>query len=158
MGEIMNKKRFKMGESDIQSEMTFIDTETNKIYWQEYFGEIVDLVNEQQATIDMQELKLQQLEEILELSENLNKSYREKLIEKIKEIDKLTKENEQLQKIGMMYQGHNPCSNCTYCFEDKVCCGINPPILCDEMKKDYFAYGLCKRHKQIQKSIRRYGD
>lgn len=29
----------------------------------------------------MQELRLQQLEELLELSENLNKSYREKLID-----------------------------------------------------------------------------
>ena len=47
----MSDKRFKMGESDIQGEMMFIDTETNKIYWQEYFDEIVDLVNEQQATI-----------------------------------------------------------------------------------------------------------
>ena len=47
----MSDKRFKMGESDIQGEMMFIDTETNKIYWQEYFDEIVDLVNEQQAII-----------------------------------------------------------------------------------------------------------
>lgn len=77
----MSDKRFKMGESDIQGEMIFIDTETNKIYWQEYFDEIVDLVNEQQATIDKQELRLQQLEELLELSEDLNKSYREKLID-----------------------------------------------------------------------------
>lgn len=38
-------------------------------------------IDEQQATIDMQELRLQQLEELLELSENLNKSYREKLID-----------------------------------------------------------------------------
>ena len=42
----MNDKRFKMGESDIQGEMIFIDTQTNKIYWQEYFDEIVDLLNE----------------------------------------------------------------------------------------------------------------
>ena len=77
----MSEKRFKMGESDIQGEMAFIDTETNKTYWQEYFDEIVDLVNEQQATIDKQELGLQQLEELLELSEDLNKSYREKLID-----------------------------------------------------------------------------
>lgn len=48
----MNEERFKMGESDIQGEMMFIDTQTNKIYWQEYFDEIVDLVNEQQATIE----------------------------------------------------------------------------------------------------------
>lgn len=38
-------------------------------------------IGEQQATIDMQELRLQRLEELLELSENLNKSYREKLID-----------------------------------------------------------------------------
>ena len=61
-------------------------------------------IDEQQATIDMQELRLQQLEEILELSENLNKSYREKLIEKIKEIDKLTEENEQLRKQVAEYE------------------------------------------------------
>jgi hypothetical protein len=40
-----------------------------------------DKLNEQQATIDKQELRLQHLEELLELSENLNKSYREKLID-----------------------------------------------------------------------------
>ena len=44
-------------------------------------GDVCILLNEQQATIDMQELRLQQLEELLELSENLNKSYREKLID-----------------------------------------------------------------------------
>ena len=43
--------------------------------------EIVDLLNEQQAIIDKQELRLQCIEELLELSENLNKSYREKLID-----------------------------------------------------------------------------
>lgn len=48
----MSEQRFKMGESDIQGEMLFIDTETNKIYWQEYFDEIVDLVNEQQGIIE----------------------------------------------------------------------------------------------------------
>ena len=50
----MSEKRFKMGESDIQGEMMFIDTQTNKIYWQEYFDEIVDLVNEQQDIIKKQ--------------------------------------------------------------------------------------------------------
>ena len=43
--------------------------------------EIVDLLNEQQSTIEKQELRLQCIEELLELSENLNKSYREKLID-----------------------------------------------------------------------------
>ena len=43
--------------------------------------EVVDKLNEQQAIIDKQELRLQHLEEVLELSENLNKSYREKLID-----------------------------------------------------------------------------
>ena len=42
----MTDKRFKMGESDIQGEMMFTDTQTNKIYWQEYFDEIIDLLNE----------------------------------------------------------------------------------------------------------------
>lgn len=74
------------------------------------------------------------------------------------EMKKLKEENEWLRKIGVMYQGHNPCETCTYCLENKLCCGINPPILCDEMKKDYFIYGLCKKHKQIQKSFRRYDD
>ena len=45
------------------------------------FTEVEDMLNEQQATIDKQELRLQHLEELLELSENLNKSYREKLID-----------------------------------------------------------------------------
>lgn len=76
----------------------------------------------------------------------------------VKLLNALHEENKQLQKIGVMYQGHNPCSNCTYCLENKLCCGINPPMLCDEMKKDYFIYGLCKKHRQIQKSIRRYDD
>lgn len=76
----------------------------------------------------------------------------------VKLLNALYEENEQLRKIGVMYQGHNPCSNCTYCLENKLCCGINPPMLCDEMKKDYFIYGLCKKHRQIQKSIRRYDD
>ena len=76
----------------------------------------------------------------------------------LNKIQSLEKENEQLRKIGVMYQGHNPCSNCTYCLENKLCCGINPPMLCDEMKKDYFIYGLCKKHRQIQRSIRRYDD
>lgn len=52
---------------------------------QQYFKKVEDeyheRVMEQQATIDKQELRLQQLEELLELSENLNKSYREKLID-----------------------------------------------------------------------------
>ena len=43
--------------------------------------EVCKKLNEQQAIIDKQELRLQRLEELLELSENLNKSYREKLID-----------------------------------------------------------------------------
>ena len=39
------------------------------------------LLNEQQDTIEKQELRLQCIEKLLELSENLNKSYREKLID-----------------------------------------------------------------------------
>lgn len=61
----MSEKRFKMGESDIQGEMIFIDTQTNKIYWQEYFDEIVDLVNEQQTTIQEQDKRIKELERML---------------------------------------------------------------------------------------------
>ena len=43
--------------------------------------DVVNKLNEQQDNIDKQELRLQCLEELLELSENLNKSYREKLID-----------------------------------------------------------------------------
>ena len=43
--------------------------------------DVVNKLNEQQDNIDKQELRLQHLEELLELSENLNKSYREKLID-----------------------------------------------------------------------------
>lgn len=98
------------------------------------------------------------VEELAKENEQLKKEYKIAIDEMINDYKKLEKENEQLRKIGVMYQGHNPCSNCTYCLENKLCCGINPPMLCDEMKKDYFIYGLCKKHKQIQKSIRRYDD
>lgn len=47
----------------------------------EEIGKLFDRIDEQQTTIEKQELRLQQLEELLELSENLNKSYREKLID-----------------------------------------------------------------------------
>lgn len=50
-------------------------------YFKKVEDEYLERVMEQQATIDKQELRLQQLEELLELSENLNKSYREKLID-----------------------------------------------------------------------------
>ncbi len=54
-----------MGESDVQGEMRFIDTQTNKVYWQEYFEEIVDLVNEQQTTIQEQDRRIKELERML---------------------------------------------------------------------------------------------
>ena len=66
LGVEMSEKRFEMGESDIQGEMTFIDTETNKIYWQEYFDEIVDLVNEQQDTITALNEKIEQRNALLD--------------------------------------------------------------------------------------------
>ena len=72
-------------------------------------------------------------------------------------LDELIEENEQLRKIGVMYQGHNPCETCTYCFENKVCCAEPIPIYCDDAKKN-FIQGLCKKHKQFQKSFRRYDD
>ena len=71
-------------------------------------------------------------------------------------LNKLWEENEQLRKIGVMYQGHNPCETCTYCLENKVCCA-EPVLICDDEKKN-FIQGLCKKHKQFQKSIRRYDD
>lgn len=69
----------------------------------------------------------------------------------------LYEENEQLKNIGVMYQGYNPCANCTYCLENKLCCAEPTPIFCDDAKKN-FIQGLCKKHKQIQKSYGRYGD
>lgn len=42
---------------------------------------ICDLLNNQQVIIEQQEFRLKQLEELLELSENLNEKYREKLID-----------------------------------------------------------------------------
>ena len=90
----MIEKRFKMGESDIQGEMMFIDTETNKIYWQEYFDEIVDLVNEQQGIISA--LK----EEIRAYP--INEQYAEEIIQQNQKLrierNDLRRENEQLKK------------------------------------------------------------
>ena len=68
----MNDKRFKMGESDIQGEMIFIDTQTNKIYWQEYFDEIVDLLNElaeenKQLKQKLENLNLNEKNEIIKM-------------------------------------------------------------------------------------------
>lgn len=83
----MSEKRFKL-DFDNHSQGSIMDRQDKYgQYCRLYdFGEvgrqqIVDLLNEQQAIIDKQELRLQQLEELLELSENLNKSYREKLID-----------------------------------------------------------------------------
>lgn len=70
---------------------------------------------------------------------------------------KLKEENKQLRKIGVMYQGKNPCETCTYSLENKVCCAEPIPISCDDAKKN-FIQGLCKKHKQFPKSIRRYDD
>lgn len=72
-------------------------------------------------------------------------------------IERLKKENEQLRKIGVMYQGHNPCEICTYSLGNKVCCAVPNPISCDDAKKN-FVQGLCKNHKQFQKFFRRYDD
>ena len=73
---MMSEKRFEFYSDEYL--VGVLDTVTGKTF--NSLG-IVDKLNEQQATIDMQELRLQQLEELLELSENLNKSYREKLID-----------------------------------------------------------------------------
>lgn len=54
------------------------DSQTDRIL---DVNDVEHKLNEQQAIIDKQELRLQCIEELLELSENLNKSYREKLID-----------------------------------------------------------------------------
>ena len=74
---LMNEKRFKLSKYVTPSSVSNFCDENGKMLNKE----VVKVLNEQQATIDMQELRLQQLEEILELSENLNKKYREKLID-----------------------------------------------------------------------------
>ena len=78
---MMTEKRFKMGESDIQGEMIFVDTQTNKIYWQEYFDEIVDLVNEQQSTISQLKEENEKLRNKLELA-NARSGYYQRMLEK----------------------------------------------------------------------------
>ena len=78
---MMAEKRFKMGESDIQGEMSFIDTETNKIYWQEYFDEIVNLVNKQQTTISQLKEENEKLRNKLELA-NARSGYYQRMLEK----------------------------------------------------------------------------
>ena len=78
---MMAEKRFKMGESDIQGEMAFIDTETNKIYWQEYFDEIVNLVNKQQTTISQLKEENEKLRNKLELA-NARSGYYQRMLEK----------------------------------------------------------------------------
>ena len=75
----MSEKRFHITDTGLG-----LDTESDEMYDfgdEEDFCRLFDKLNEQQAIIDMQELRLQRLEELLELSENLNKSYREKLID-----------------------------------------------------------------------------
>lgn len=86
----MSEKRFKIVQDPrVQTEYFIYDNE-NKISRnitdypfnnEDVCSRIVMLFNEQQDIIDKQELRLQHLEELLELSENLNKSYREKLID-----------------------------------------------------------------------------
>ena len=128
------------------------------ILYTKKFGNNDEVSDGKDAIIQRLALENENLRKQVESSEttsNATSNYNAHLESKISTLEK---ENEQLRKIGVMYQGHNPCSNCTYCLENKLCCGINPPMLCDEMKKDYFIYGLCKKHRQIQKSIRRYDD
>lgn len=69
----MSEKRFKLSKYVTPSSVSYFCDENGKMLNKE----VVKVLNEQQATIDKQELRLQQLEELLELSENLNKSYRE---------------------------------------------------------------------------------
>lgn len=143
---MMSNKRFTWKTEKLQhsdDEVIIVVDNANKD-WKGHILNIVDLLNE--LSDDNRQLK------------KLLKGNNEKFGKCWDRIYSLEKENEQLRKIGVMYQGHNPCEICTYCLEDKLCCGINPPILCDEMKKDYFIYGLCKKHKQYMKSFRRYDD
>jgi len=74
---MMNEKRFRLIKiDDYVFQIHDIDNDLYLVAEQ-----ICNLLNEQQDTLDKQELRLQHLEELLELSENLNKSYREKLID-----------------------------------------------------------------------------
>ena len=143
-------------------------SEKRFVYHEEYFPlnvrEIID--NKIGKTYDCEDAT-DVLNELFNENEQL-KEENEKLIQKkclpcelvnlqTREIDKLKEENEQLRKIGVMYQGHNPCEICTYSLENKVCCAESIPISCDDAKKN-FVQGLCKNHKQFQKSFRRYDD
>lgn len=74
---VMKMKKYEIAELS-DGERVVWDTETNEHF---NFESAVACLNEQQAIIDKQELRLQHIEELLELSENLNKSYREKLID-----------------------------------------------------------------------------
>ena len=175
--DLLNEQQKEIAELDQQC----ADFLGDKIKALEEFEECTDKLKakilEQQSTITELERKLnkyakigeEQLKQIMELqdlcgkSDGENAKLREEVnllrptnLEQYEQIQKLQEENEQLRKIGVMYQGHNPCSNCTYCIEDKVCCA-EVPIFCDYAKKN-FIQGLCKKHKQIQKSIRKYGD
>ena len=76
----MSEKRFTV-ESTMVRECILDNASGEQLDTFDYTERLCDLLNEQQATIEMQELRLQQLEEILELSKNLNKKYREKLID-----------------------------------------------------------------------------
>ena len=91
----------------------------------------------------------------------INEQYAEEIMQQNQKLrierNNLQRENEQLRKIGVMFQGHNPCEICKYSLENKVCCAVPNPISCDDAKKN-FVQGLCKNHKQFQKSFRRYDD
>ena len=82
----MDEKRYifetvEITDDNGESRVVDVITDKEECYSYENLCDIAVLLNGKEATIDKQELRLQQLEELLELSENLNKSYREKLID-----------------------------------------------------------------------------
>lgn len=110
----MVEKRFKMGESDIQGEMIFIDTETNKVYWQEYFDEIVDLLNE--LSIENRRLK-EKYDYDIEDYRQSNAELKKENGEQQATIEKLEKENKGLKEV---LQKSNPYFNCTLKTKDDL--------------------------------------
>ena len=82
----MDEKRYifetvEITDDNGESRVVDVITDKEECYSYENLCDSAVLLNGKEATIDKQELRLQQLEELLELSENINKSYREKLID-----------------------------------------------------------------------------
>lgn len=56
--------RYEFGDTDIQLEMYFTDTENDKIYYQDHLNEIMDLCNEQDERIKSLEKEVNQWRKI----------------------------------------------------------------------------------------------